>query len=314
MNPCSTDGTAVNVHSAGPASMRQAEPRLARRWPTLLAGALVAGVCIGASAQSSLGYTHLSTGAEDITLLDSGGAFSTFGTLDLTVTNASGADWTDYTLHLPDMGGGLIGSFGAVSLTAGAFTAVSTTPDLRNLGLFGGTVANGAAFSVIVGINYQLQSLVGAPTLASVGNPDPAPPYEPPPPSGTWPAPPSADDYLDVWNAACDDCWPVEIPKPENLTTLLSFTEVVNGVVTIDRIVSYDQNGEYAVIVNGFTESHGTCTSCSPAEFNDWASAIVAGQSPPDTLPVPEPGTWLMLLGGLASLGVIRRRRNFQDH
>jgi hypothetical protein len=273
------------------------------RWtgPGSLIAALVLLPCVGAQAQTVLDHWHLSDGIENLSFLDSGGPAPIFGLFDATVRNASGSDWSAYTFNLPDVVAGMTGNFVAATLTGGGFNAVSVSTDERYLGLWGGTVANGASFSVLMKLNYQQQWLTGAPTFVAA-----VPPLEP-----TYEAPPVYIDPPTDWSVVeVDPGFPGSVPPvpdpPADFSYLVSSTTCENGTCT-DRIVAYDKDGHYDVVENGVLVGGGTFSG-DTGQLDDWAHKYTSGGTN-QTSPAPEPETWWLMLGGLGLLGVARRTR-----
>ncbi len=89
---------------------------------------------------------------------------------------------------------------------------------------------------------------------------------------------------------------------------IVSFKSVVDGVLVSDRIVSYTDKGKYLVSENGVLVGRGSFEG-SLDRLDDWAHRYAHGLSS-HTSPVPEPATVVMLLGGLALLGAVHRRRS----
>lgn len=294
------DGTSRGANTMRQLSLRRVLSGLAVQRPawarghavSLCCGALVvAGWCAPAHAQLDITRDHGSSGAELIYVLDSGMQASTASFLNLTINNVSGFDWSDYTFQLPDALAGPNGTFMGAALNSGAFNNVFITADQRYLGATGGTVSNGAGFSLSLGISHQLQPLFGAPTpLAS--NPsqnymppdafvhDPVVPAPLPADPGTWEPPPMPPDPV-----------PIE-------TYIVSRTTCTNGNC-LDVIVGFDPStGHYDVVTNGILTGGGSFNG-DPSSWPAQAAALV-----------PEPATWATLLGGLAALLAVLRRRS----
>ena len=249
----------------------------ALRKRALLSAAGMWILCWSVIAQAALSHQHSSAGIESIATLDSGGLPVTFGLFDLTVSNASGLDWDSYTLYLPDVLTGAQGNFGGATLTEGAFTSLSISPDLRYVGVWGGVVSNGGAFLLTLGINYELQQeLVGEPSIAPSTAPPSIPPYEPPVGLGNAPPPPQPE-WFDPSQAV------IPGPVANDWWTIVSMTAVGPNGELLDRIVGYNNKGEYSVVENGVLVGSGTA---DPSKLNDFAHDYTSGQTNQTTIPL----------------------------
>jgi len=263
-----------------------------RHAASLCCGALVvAGWCSPAQAQLDITRDHASGGAELIYVLDSGMPASTASFLNLTINNTSGLEWSDYTFQLPDALAGTNGTFIGAALNSGAFSNVFITADQRYLGATGGTVSTGTGFSLSVGITHQLQPLIGAPTLLAIN------------PTGNY-MPPDAFVHDPVLPAPLPDdpnAWTTPVVPPAQVpieTYIVSKTICANGTCR-DIIVGFDlSTGLYDVVTDGALTGGGIFRG-DPSTWRDQAASLV-----------PEPAGWATLLGGLAALAAVLRRRS----